>query len=223
MAAMSAPHRPSGILCFDCDSTFITGEVLDLLAEEAGRGEEVAAVTARAMAGELDFEESLRTRVRALEGVDVAAAGRVAARLERTPGIEEAVAAARGAGFLVALVSGGFTNVLDNLAPGWGVDHLKANTLEVSDGTFTGRVVGEIVDRQAKERELRALAERHGLPMARTVAVGDGANDIDMVTAAGVGVGYDPKPALASAADLVLGSGEMAWVADVVMRLAREA
>ncbi|WP_237737859.1 phosphoserine phosphatase SerB [Corynebacterium otitidis] len=220
---MSAPHRPSGILCFDCDSTFITGEVLDLLAEEAGRGEEVAAVTARAMAGELDFEESLRTRVRALEGVDVAAAGRVAARLERTPGIEEAVAAARGAGFLVALASGGFTNVLDNLAPGWGVDHLKANTLEVSDGTFTGRVVGEIVDRQAKERELRALAERHGLPMARTVAVGDGANDIDMVTAAGVGVGYDPKPALAGAADLVLGSGEMAWVVDVVMRLAREA
>ena len=223
MAAMSAPHRPSGILCFDCDSTFITGEVLDLLAEEAGRGEEVAAVTARAMAGELDFEESLRTRVSALEGVDVAAAGRVAARLELTPGVEEAVAAAHGAGFIVALVSGGFTNVLDGLAPGWGVDHLKANTLEVADGSFTGRVVGEIVDRAAKERELRALAQRCALPLSRTVAVGDGANDIDMIAAAGLGIGYDPKPALRDAADLVLAKGEMARVADAVRRIARAA
>ncbi|KAA8726376.1 phosphoserine phosphatase SerB [Corynebacterium phocae] len=193
------PRR--GIICFDCDSTLITGEVIDMLAAHAGRAAEVAEVTERAMRGELDFAESLRERVAALAGLNASILEETAAALELSPGVEETIRVLKAEGFTVAIVSGGFIQVLDPLAAKLGADYVSANTLEIKDGKLTGKVTGQIIDRAVKEEFLREVAQKVGVGMEHTVAVGDGANDIDMVRAAGLGVAYKAKPALKEFAD----------------------
>lgn len=192
------------LVVFDVDSTFIEQEVIELLAAHAGREAEVAAVTDAAMRGELDFAESLRGRVEALGGLPDEVFTAVGRSVRPTPGAAELTRALLMGGHVVALVSGGFTEIVEPLAAAHGIPHHRANALEVDAGRLTGRVRGEIVDRQVKERTLRELAAREGIDLAHTVAVGDGANDIDMVVAAGLGVAVNAKPALRDRADLVL-------------------
>lgn len=194
-------RRSKRLVCFDCDSTLITGEVIEMLAAHAGREAEVAAVTERAMRGELDFEESLRERVQALAGLDARVIEEVAASIELTPGARTTVRTLKRLGFSVAVVSGGFIQVLEGIKKELQLDYVAANTLEIQDGKLTGRVIGKVVDRQAKARLLREFAADQGLQMHQTVAVGDGANDIDMISAAGLGIAFNAKPALNDVAD----------------------
>ncbi|MDO5032994.1 phosphoserine phosphatase SerB [Corynebacterium sp.] len=194
-------RRSKRLICFDCDSTLITGEVIEMLAAHAGKEEEVAAVTERAMRGELDFEESLRERVATLAGLPASVIEETAKDLTLTPGVRTTIRTLKRMGYRVAVVSGGFIQVLEDLAKELDLDYVRANTLEIVDGHLTGRVVGKVVDRKAKEEFLREFAADSGLAMRQTVAVGDGANDIDMISAAGLGIAFNAKPALRQVAD----------------------
>ena len=182
------------LVVLDVDSTLIQDEVIELLAAHAGREREVAAVTERAMRGELDFTESLHERVAALAGLDAAVLEDVRAAVRLTPGAQTLCDVLHRLGFTLALVSGGFTEVVQPLADSLGIAHVRANGLEVVDGRLTGRVSGPVVDRAAKAVALREFAAAEGLPMSRTVAVGDGANDLDMLAAAGLGIAFNAKP-----------------------------
>ena len=192
------------LLLTDVDSTLIGDEVIELLAAHAGKEPEVRAVTEAAMRGELDFAQSLHARVAVLEGLPVRVVAGGRAGVGVPPGAPELVHAVPAAGGVVGVVSGGFVEVVGPLAETMRIHHAVANTLEVRDGRLTGRVAGEVVDRAVKARVLRELAERHGIPMERTIAVGDGANDLDMLEAAGLGVAFAAKPALADRADVCL-------------------
>lgn len=194
-------RRAKRLVCLDVDSTLIRDEVIELLAGYAGRAEEVAAATAAAMRGEVEFADSLRRRVALLAGLDVAALDEVRARLRLTPGARTLVRTLHRLGYVVAVVSGGFTQVLDPLVAELGIDHAAANTLEIADGRLTGRLVGPVVDRTGKAAALRRFAAAAGVPLAQTVAIGDGANDLDMLAAAGLGVAFNAKPAVRAAAD----------------------
>lgn len=193
-----------GLLVSDVDSTFLTQEVIELLADHAGTRAQVQDVTERAMRGELDFERSLRTRVATLVGLPVDVLDQVRGALVPTDGALELFARAQAAGWITALVSGGFHELIDPLATEAGIDHVLAQRLEVADGRLTGRVAGPIVDRAAKAAALRELAERHGIDRAHTVAIGDGANDIDLLRSAGTGIAFRAKPALRAVADVLL-------------------
>ena len=200
---MTAPeHAPDDrhLLVMDVDSTFITDEVIELLAEHAGTRAEVAAVTAAAMRGELDFAASLERRVATLAGLAVTVFDDVLDRVRLTPGAEELLAHARSRGWVVGLVSGGFEEVVAPLAARYGITRFRANRLETSDGRLTGRTVGTVVDRAVKEATLRQFAAAEGIAMSRTIAIGDGANDLDMIAAAGVGIAFDAKPVVQAAA-----------------------
>lgn len=194
-------RRAKRLVCFDCDSTLITGEVIEMLAAHAGREAEVAEVTARAMRGELDFEESLRERVKTLAGLDASVIDEVAASIELTPGARTTIRTLNSLGYRTAVVSGGFIQVLGSLAADLELDYVRANTLEIVDGTLTGRVTGKVVDRTAKADYLEEFAADSGLSLSQTVAVGDGANDIDMLSRAGLGIAFNAKPALKEVAD----------------------
>ena len=197
-------RRAKRLVVFDVDSTLIQGEVIEMLASKAGREPEVREVTERAMRGELDFEESLRQRVAVLEGLPASVLDEVAADIELTPGARTTIRTLRRLGFHTGVVSGGFTQIIDSLVDELGLDFRAANDLEVVDGKLTGRVVGEIVDRPGKARALRRFAEAYSVPIGQCVAVGDGANDIDMLNAAGLGVAFNAKPALREVADTAL-------------------
>jgi phosphoserine phosphatase len=194
-------RRAKRLVVLDVDSTLIRDEVIELIADEVGCGVEVAAITARAMAGELDFEDSLRARVALLAGADVDALGRAAARVRLTPGARTLVGTLRRLGYTVAVVSGGFDAIVDPIAAELGIEHAVANRLEVVDGRLTGALVGPILDRAGKARELRRIAELERIPLEQTVAIGDGANDLDMIAAAGLGVAFNAKPVVRAAAD----------------------
>jgi phosphoserine phosphatase len=202
----------SFLVVLDADSTLIRNEVIELLADEAGRGPEVAAATEAAMRGDVDFATSLRSRVAALRGVPVEAFSRVIARVEPTPGVRALVDAVHARGGRVGVVSGGFHEVLDDVAPGLAVDVWRANRLRVADDVLTGEVAGTIVDAAAKAETLRAWAADSGVPLARTLAIGDGANDLQMLAAAGLGVAFNAKPAVRARADLVVGPVDLAQV-----------
>ncbi len=197
-------RRAKRLVVFDVDSTLIQGEVIEMLAAKAGREAEVAAVTEAAMRGELDFAESLHQRVAALAGLDASVLDEVAQSLELTPGARTTIRTLHRLGYHCGVVSGGFRQVIDGLAHELELDFVRANVLEVVDGKLTGRVVGEIVDRAGKARSLRAFADEVGVPMEQTVAVGDGANDIDMLSVAGLGIAFNAKPALKEVADAAL-------------------
>lgn len=196
--------QPRFLVVFDADSTLLRNEVIELIADEAGRGAEVAAATEAAMRGEVDFAASLRARVATLAGVPVSAFDRVLARVEPTPGARELIAAIHERGGAAAVVSGGFHEILDVVAPGLGIDVWRANRLTVADGVLDGTVAGAIVDAAGKETALREWAAERGVPVHRTIAVGDGANDLRMMAAAGLGLAFNAKPAVRAQADLVV-------------------
>lgn len=188
----------------DVDSTLITHEVIELLAEHAGSREQVARITESAMRGELDFAASLHARVATLAGLPVSVFDDVRAQLVLTPGAAELLAELARRDWPVGLVSGGFLEVVAPLAAGLGITMVRANRLEAHDGVLTGRVLGAVVDRDAKVAALRDYAAATGIPLADTVAVGDGANDLGMIELAGLGVAFDAKPVVAAAADATI-------------------
>jgi phosphoserine phosphatase len=194
-------RRAKRLIVFDVDSTLIQGEVIEMLAERAGALAAVAAVTDAAMRGELDFAESLHKRVATLAGLPAEVLDEVADQIELTPGARTTIRTLRRLGFHCGIVSGGFRQVIDPLAHDLMMDFVAANELEIVDGKLTGRVVGQIVDRAGKAKALRDFAHQVGVPMAQTVAVGDGANDLGMIGAAGLGVAFNAKPVVRDAAD----------------------
>jgi phosphoserine phosphatase len=194
-------RRAMRLIVMDVDSTLIQGEVIELLAEHGGHRAEVAAVTESAMRGEIDFEQSLRDRVALLEGVPASALDEVYDELVLAPGARTLVRILRRLGYRFALVSGGFSQVTDRLAEDLGIHYARANELEIVDGVLTGRVVGDVVDRAGKADALRYFAEQVGVPVESVVAIGDGANDLDMLEIAGLGIAYNAKALVQEAAD----------------------
>ena len=183
-----------GLLVMDVDSTLIMEEGIDLLGEEAGVGAQVAAITERAMRGELDFEAALRERVTLLKGLPEDIFARIAERIHFTPGAEDLVKELHKRGYKVGLVSGGFHETVDRLAEQLGIDYVKANRLEIQQGLLTGRVLGDIVTKDTKLAMLKAWAAENKLELNQTIAMGDGANDLPMIQAAGLGIAFMAKP-----------------------------
>ena len=192
------------LILFDVDSTLIKQEVIDLLADKSGHGREVQQITARAMKGEIDFAQALSARVSLLEGLPESVFDEVISQISFAEGFDELFSYLRKNGFLVGAVSGGFHNVLDKLFAQLQLDFLEANVLEVVDGRLTGKITSAPIDRMAKARALREFAALHNIELENTVAVGDGANDIDMIEIAGLGVSYMGKEILRQKADLHL-------------------
>jgi phosphoserine phosphatase len=197
-------RRAMRLIVMDVDSTLIQEEVIDLLAARAGCAREVAKVTESAMRGELDFAASLRERVALLAGLDASVVDAVRASLRLTPGARTLIRTLQRLGYKCGIVSGGFTSVIEPLAAELGIDYVAANTLEIADGKLTGRVLDPIVDRDGKTEALRRFARAAGVPLSQTVAVGDGANDLGMIAAAGLGVAFNAKPVVRDAADTAL-------------------
>ena len=197
-------RRAKHLVVMDADSTLLQDEVIDLLAEVAGCADQVVAFTGDSLAGLLDFAESLRQRVALLEGLDASALDRVRRRLRLTPGARTLLRTLHRLGYVPAVVSGGFVEVLAPLLADLNVAYLEANRLEIVDGVLTGRLVGEIVDRAGKARALERFAAEVGVPLSQTVAVGDGANDIDMISAAGLGIAFNAKAVVREHADAAL-------------------
>ena len=194
-------RRAMRLIVMDVDSTLIQGEVIELLAAHAGHGEEVARVTERAMRGELDFEQSLRERVALLAGIPSTALDEVYDELVLAPGARTLVRTLRRLGYRFALVSGGFSQITDRLAQDLGIHYARANELEIVDGTLTGRILGDVVDRAGKAAAARYFADQVGVPLESVVAIGDGANDLDMLEIAGLGIAYNAKALVQEAAD----------------------
>ncbi|MDR7086974.1 phosphoserine phosphatase [Aeromicrobium panaciterrae] len=182
------------LVVMDVDSTLIQGEVIEMIAAHAGFEAEVAAITESAMNGEIDFRESLTARVKLLEGVDEAALGEVYDALVYAPGARTMIRTLKRLGYRFALVSGGFTQIIERIAEELGVDYFAANELEVVDGKLTGRILGDVVDRAGKAEALRRFADEARIPVRNTVAIGDGANDLDMLAASGLGIAFNAKP-----------------------------
>src|SRR3954466_1961174 len=193
-------RRGMRLIVMDVDSTLIQGEVIEMLAAHAGCEAEVRRVTEAAMRGEIDFTQSLRERVALLAGLDATALDRVYDDLELAPGARTTVRVLKRLGYRFAMVSGGFSQLTDRLAEDLGIDFSVANQLEIVDGKLPGRVVGPVVDRAAKAEALRTFAERSGVPEHATIAIGDGANDLDMLNAAGLGIAFNAKPVVQEAA-----------------------
>jgi phosphoserine phosphatase len=194
-------RRAKHLVVMDADSTLLQDEVIDLLAEECGCAAEVSAITELAMSGEIDFAEALRRRVALLAGLPVSVLDDVRSRLRLTPGARTLLRTLQRLGYVPAVVSGGFVEVLEPLMVELKVEHLAANRLEIVDGKLSGQLVGEIVDRAGKANALRRFADEVGVPLEQTVAVGDGANDIDMLSAAGLGIAFNAKPVVQEHAD----------------------
>ncbi|WP_414939287.1 phosphoserine phosphatase SerB [Amycolatopsis sp. cmx-11-51] len=197
-------RRAKRLVVFDVDSTLIQGEVIEMLGAHAGVEPQVREITEAAMRGELNFSESLERRVALLEGLPETVLDEVAASIELTPGARTTIRTLKRMGFRCGVVSGGFTKIIQSLVDDLGLDFAAANELEVVDGKLTGRVVGEIVDRAGKATALRRFAEEYEISLQQCVAVGDGANDIDMLSVAGMGVAFNAKPALREVADTAL-------------------
>jgi phosphoserine phosphatase len=197
-------RRAMRLIVMDVDSTLIQDEVIDLLADRAGCAAEVAKVTEATMRGELDFEASLRERVALLAGLNDGVLADVRHALRLTPGARTLIRTLKRLGYRCGIVSGGFTQIIDPLAAELGIDYVAANVLETVDGKLTGRVSGPVIDRAGKAAALRRFADRAGVPLSQTVAVGDGANDLDMIAAAGLGVAFNAKPVVRDAADTAL-------------------
>ena len=197
-------RRGARLVVMDVDSTLIQDEVIDILADMAGVGDQVKAITEAAMRGELDFTDSLRARVAALAGLPQEALLEASRNVRFTPGARTLCRTLRRLGFRVCLVSGGFEEVIAPLADVLGVDGVRANALESVDGRLTGQVRGPIIDRAGKREALESFATEFGIPLARTIAIGDGANDLDMLDRAGLGVAFNAKPAVRAAADTSL-------------------
>ena len=192
------------LIVMDVDSTLISQEVIDLLAEASGVGQEVRAITESAMRGELDFEASLRNRVALLKGQPETIIFEVAKQVTLTPGARTLIRTLNKLGHGVGLVSGGFSQVVDPIAKQLGIEHVRSNTLEIVDGVITGNLVGPIIDRAGKALALKEFANLENVSPANTIAIGDGANDLDMIAAAGLGIAFNAKPTVQAAAQSAL-------------------
>jgi phosphoserine phosphatase len=210
-------NAPQLLLLMDVDSTLIKQEVIELLAAHAGREKEVAAVTEAAMRGELDFAQSLIQRVATLKDLPGTVLAEVGKRIIFSEGAQSLVQRFHAAGHKVGVVSGGFQQILDPLAAQLDLDHALANTLGITDAVLDGTVHGQIVDREMKETMLRAWAEEHQIPLEATIAAGDGANDLAMVAASGLGIAFNAKPALRNEADVRLDFAWLDVIADLVL------
>jgi phosphoserine phosphatase len=200
------------LVVLDVDSTLIEDEVIELLADQAGSGDQVAEITFRAMNGELDFEQSLRERAATLAGLPETVFDEVRSRVTVTRGAPDMVRAVQEAGGRVAVVSGGFHEVIDPLARELGLDHWRANRLEVADGRLTGGLIPPIVDAAAKATALVEWADAAGVPLSQTVAVGDGANDLPMMAICGLAVGFDAKAPVRDEANVLLDERDLAML-----------
>ena len=189
------------LVVMDVDSTLIRQEVIELLGAKAGKGTEIAAITESAMRGELDFAESLRARVALLKGLPESVITDVQSEISLTPGARTLIRTLHKLGHHVALVSGGFEPVIAPLMTELGIAHMRANNLEIADGKLTGALSGPIIDRAGKADALREFAALHSIALEQTIAIGDGANDLDMITLAGMGIAFNAKPAVKAAAD----------------------
>jgi len=188
----------------DVDSTFIQQEAIELLAAKAGVLEQVAAITASAMRGELDFEQSLRARVGLLKGLSESAIAEVQMEISLTDGAQNLVETLHGEGHSVSLVSGGFIDIIEPMIKTMSIKYYKANKLEIVEGVLTGGLIGQVVDRAAKAEALREFAKASAVSIENTVAIGDGANDLDMMAAAGLSIAFNAKPIVVEAADLAI-------------------
>ncbi len=197
-------RRSKHLVVMDADSTLLQNEVIDLLAEVCGCEDKVSAITAAAMAGEIDFAESLRQRVMLLKGMPASVLVDVRAKLKLAPGARTLLRTLQRLGYVPAVVSGGFVEVLEPLLSDLGVHHLEANRLDIVDGVLSGHLASAVVDRAAKARAMRRFAEEVGVPLQQTVAVGDGANDIDMLSMAGLGIAFNAKAVVREHADAAL-------------------
>ena len=202
---MAAPR----LLLMDVDSTLIKEEVIDLLAARAGVGAEVAAITERAMQGELDFSQSLAHRVSLLAGLNESDLQEVRADIHLSDGAEVMIATLRAHQIKVGVVSGGFMNVIAPLAKSLHLDFARANKLEILDGVLTGRTTGPVITRAAKAEALREFATENDIALNETIAVGDGANDLDMLELAGIGIAFNAKPKVQEAADVSITNGRL--------------
>jgi phosphoserine phosphatase len=200
----------------DVDSTFIQQEAIELLAARAGVLDEVARITESAMRGELDFAESLIARVSLLKGLPETVFDQVRKEISLTPGAAELVELLHQKGHCISLVSGGFVNIMQPIVDELKIDYFIANTLEVIDGHLTGKVLGEIVDRAAKAIALKEFAAQANVDIANTVAIGDGANDLDMMAIAGISIAFNAKPIVAAAADYSINEPSLASVAEII-------
>lgn len=207
------------VVC-DVDSTLINDEVIELLADVAGVRRLVADITERAMRGELDFAESLRERVATLAGLTEGVFAQVLERITPTPGVQELIDAVHAADGHIIAVSGGFHEILDPLALSWGLDWWTANRLETINGMVTGRTLGPVIDAAAKEQALRDFASEHDIPLERTIAVGDGANDLKMLAVAGLSVAFCAKPIVAEQAIVSITERDLKQVIPLFGRLA---
>ena len=194
-------RRGMRLIVMDVDSTLVRGEVIEMLAEHAGCLAEVARLTEASMNGELDFEQSLRDRVALLKGLDAGALDLVYDGLLLAPGARTMVRTLKRLGYRFAIVSGGFTQITDRIAADLGIDFAAANELEVVDGKLTGKIIGDVIDRAGKAAALKRFAAEVGVSQAATIAIGDGANDLDMLSAAGLGIAFNAKPVVQQAAD----------------------
>jgi phosphoserine phosphatase len=197
-------RRAKRLIVMDVDSTLLQGEVIDLLAAHCGCEEEVAAITDAAMAGELDFAASLTKRVALLEGLTIDQVTQVSRDLVLAPGARTLIRTLQRLGFQTGVVSGGFTQVIEPLCQELGIDYQAANELEIVDGVLTVRITGSLIDRAGKAAKLEEFAVQAGIPLNQTVAVGDGANDIDMLSKAGLGIAFNARPIVREAADTAL-------------------
>ena len=204
------------LILLDMDSTFIQQEVIDLLANHAGVGAEVAEITERSMRGEIDFKESLTERVALLAGLPETIFDEVREEITLSLGAQEMVAGLHSDSHVVAIVSGGFENVIAPILVQEKVDYFKANTLEVIDGKLTGKTVGQIIDRQAKADYLRELAEKLDIPLIQTIAIGDGANDLGMMEIAGMSIAFNAKPIVRDFAKARIDDGNLARVLQLI-------
>ena len=219
-AANEQEHRTADmrLIVMDIDSTLINEEVIDLLGEEAGVGEQVAAITERAMRGEIDFKQALEERVGLLAGLGQEVFDRTFERATFTPGALELVQAAHARGWKVGVVSGGFHEVADRIVETAGIDYCLANRLEVVDGKLTGKLAADIVTRERKLDALRSWAQELGLPLSQTVAMGDGANDIPMIQAAGTGIAFCAKPKTREAAPFTIDERNLMLAMGIILR-----
>ncbi|EHI73873.1 phosphoserine phosphatase SerB [Streptococcus criceti] len=205
-----------GLLVMDVDSTLVQEEVIDLLGEEAGVGAQVAEITERAMRGELDFKQALQERVTALKGLPETIFDQVYQRIHFNKGARELVAELHARGYKVGLVSGGFHETVDRLATEVGIDYVKANHLEVADGILTGRTYGEIVTKDIKFQKLCDWAAENNLELSQTIAMGDGANDLPMIQAAGIGIAFCAKPIVREQAPYQINEADLYKVIEIL-------